>query len=159
MRVKKDSVMTWDDAPDTITPKDLSDILGIGIDNARKIFKEKDFPNISASIIGNIGKADKEAARLYIQGIRIKNNTKEDIFKLIYLELKMINDKLDPKQSYKYENKEIDEKEKLKFEKIWLELNKFGIRTEKELDDAINKMKLLNIGCFVNEVPKSKEKR
>lgn len=154
MRIKKKSVITWEDAPDTITPKELSDILGIGLDSARKIFKEKDFPNIPESVIGNIGKADKEVARLYIQGIKIKNNTKEDIFKLIYMELRKINLKLDTKNCVESKKEDQKEEEIMNMEKLWKELKKFGINNEKELDEAIAKMKLLNIGCFVNKVPK-----
>jgi len=94
MRVDTNPTMRWEDAPDTITPKDLSKILGIGVESARKIFRDKDFPNLSEKIIGNIGKADKDVARLYIQGIKIKNSSKDDILKLIYMELKNINLKL-----------------------------------------------------------------
>ena len=94
MRVKKAPSMTWAEAPDTITPEILAEILGVGQENARKIFDEPDFPKLSKSIIGNIGKADKEAARLYIQGIKFnKNNTKEGLLGMIYLELKRINTK------------------------------------------------------------------
>jgi len=50
-------------------------------------------------------------------------------------------------------------KEKLtKMEKMWKELKKYGIHNEKELDEAIAKMKPLNIGGFVNPLPtKNKE--
>lgn len=106
MRVDTNPTMTWREAPDTITPKDLSNILGIGVESARKIFKDKDFPNISETIIGNIGKADKEVARLYIQGIKSKNNSKDDILKLIYMELKDINLKLNAIQLLYNKNEE-----------------------------------------------------
>ena len=77
MRVETKPTMKWEDAPDTITPNDLAAILGIGIGGARAIFDKDDFPKISKRDIGNIGKADKEAARLYIQGVNIKTNSKE----------------------------------------------------------------------------------
>ncbi len=35
---------------------------------------------------------------------------------------------------------------------IWKELAKDGIHNEKELDEAIKNMKLLNIGGFVNKL-------
>lgn len=95
MRGKNIPTLTWEAAPDTITPKELSQILGIGIEGARNIFDNPDFPKISKADIGNIGKADKEAARLYIQGIKIKANTKESILSMIYFELKRINAKVD----------------------------------------------------------------
>lgn len=95
MRVENTPRMTWDEAPDVISPKELADILGIGIASARKIFDKPDFPKISKSDIGNIGKADKEAAKLYIQGIKIKNNSKEALLSMIYFELKKINSKID----------------------------------------------------------------
>lgn len=91
MRVDNKPTMTWDEAPDTISPKELSKILGIGIVSARNIFDKPDFPKIPKSDIGNIGRADKEAARLYIQGVKIKNNPKETILSMIYFELKRMN--------------------------------------------------------------------
>jgi hypothetical protein len=159
MRTECISDMTWEEAPDTITPKDLAHILGIGIAGARKIFNKKDFPKISESVIGNIGKADKEVARLYIQGISLKRNAKDDMLNLIYLELKQINSKLNSRQNtqtnekdyYENENK-INLKEILmNNETIWKELAKEGIHNEQELDKAIRNMKLLNIGGFVNK--------
>lgn len=32
---------------------------------------------------------------------------------------------------------------------IWKELKKYGIHNEKELDEAIKKINLLNISCFI----------
>ena len=93
MRGECKPTMTWDEAPDTISPKDLSKILGIGINNARNIFDKSDFPKISKLDIGNIGQADKEATRLYIQGIKIKNNSKDALLSMIYFELKKITTK------------------------------------------------------------------
>ena len=88
MRVENVPTMTWAEAPDTISPKELSQILGIGIISARNIFDKPDFPKIPKADIGNIGKADKEVARLYIQGIKInKNNAKESLLSMIYFEL------------------------------------------------------------------------
>lgn len=37
-------------------------------------------------------------------------------------------------------------------EKIWKALAKYGIKTEAELNEAIKKMKPLNIGCMVSPV-------
>lgn len=92
MRVENTPTMTWAEAPDTISPKELSQILGIGIIGARNIFDKPDFPKIPKADIGNIGKADKEAARLYIQGVKInKNNTKESLLSMIYFELRRMN--------------------------------------------------------------------
>ncbi len=39
-----------------------------------------------------------------------------------------------------------------KEKRIWKELAKDGIHNEKELDEAIKNMKLLNIGGFVNKL-------
>lgn len=41
--------------------------------------------------------------------------------------------------------------------RIWKELAKYGIHNEKELDEAIKNMKLLNIGGFVNKLEKNKK--
>lgn len=95
MRVETKATMKWEDAPDTITPKDLAAILGIGIEGARAIFDKDDFPKISKKDIGNIGKADKEVARLYIQGINVKTHPKETLLTMIYFELKKLNSKTD----------------------------------------------------------------
>lgn len=95
MRVEAKATMKWENAPDTITPKDLAAILGIGIEGARAIFDKDDFPKISKKDIGNIGKADKEVARLYIQGINVKTHPKETLLTMIYFELKKLNSKTD----------------------------------------------------------------
>ena len=165
MRVECTPDMTWEEAPDTITPKELSRILGIGIAGARKIFSKNDFPKISESIIGNIGKADKEMVRLYIQGISLKRNEKEDMLNLIYLELKHINSKLNLHQNIeKFDEDYYESKKKINLkeilmnnETIWKELKKYGIHNEKELDDAIKNMKPLNIGGFVNKIPEDQK--
>ena len=95
MRVEAKATMKWENAPDTITQKDLAAILGIGIEGARAIFDKDDFPKISKKDIGNIGKADKEVARLYIQGINVKTHPKETLLTMIYFELKKLNSKTD----------------------------------------------------------------
>lgn len=87
--------MTWEEASDTIRPEDLSKILGIGIISARKIFDKKDFPKISKADIGNQGRADKEAVRLYLQGIKVKEQSQASLLNLIYMELKKLNKNLE----------------------------------------------------------------
>lgn len=113
MRGECKPTMTWKEAPDTISPKELAKILGIGINNARNIFDKPDFPKISKADIGNIGKADKEAARLYIQGIKIKNNSKEALLSMIYFELRKItaNNEIDMLKSDFEKGKESVENE------------------------------------------------
>lgn len=66
MKVKRMPTMSWIEAPDIITPEDLSKILGCGIETSRNKFNEKGFPIIEG--LGNLRKADKEAVRLYLQG-------------------------------------------------------------------------------------------
>ena len=60
MRVEPTPTMKWEEAPDTITPKDLAAILGIGIEGARPIFDKNEFPKISKKDIANIVKEEKE---------------------------------------------------------------------------------------------------
>ena len=43
----------------------------------------------------------------------------------------------------------------MNIENLWKQLKKYGITNEKELDEAIAKMKPLNIGGFVNKVMKN----
>ena len=93
MRKKAIPTMTWEEAPDIIMPKDLANILGIGIENARVIFDKPDFPKISKKDIGNIGKADKEAARLYIQGVNLKKDNKNALLYMILTEIKKLNER------------------------------------------------------------------
>lgn len=91
MKVKKVSTMTWDEAPDTIDPIILAKILGIGIDAAKNKFNEPGFPKIQKKSIGNNDRADKEVARLYIQGISIKDYPEKAILAMILFELKKLN--------------------------------------------------------------------
>lgn len=89
MRKKKEPSMTWEEAPDTIGPEELAKILGIGEPGARNKFDEKGFPRIPG--LGNLRKADKNAARLYIQGINLKTNQKDSIIGLLLFEIKKLN--------------------------------------------------------------------
>lgn len=66
MKTKQTPTLSWQEAPDIISPEDLSKILGCGIATARNKFDETNFPIIKG--LGNLKKADKEAVRLYIQG-------------------------------------------------------------------------------------------
>lgn len=131
MRVEPTPTMKWEEAPDTITPKDLAAILGIGIEGARAIFDKEDFPKISKKDIGNIGKADKEAARLYIQGVRFKTNSKEALLSMIYFELKKLNSKINTEEENVNENK--------------------GCKQEKVCKNDINNAIYSNIRNFNNE--------
>ena len=74
-------------------PEELAKILGIGEPGARKKFDEKDFPRIQG--IGSTRKADKNAVRLYIQGINIRTNQKDAIMSLLLFELKKLNTSLE----------------------------------------------------------------
>lgn len=92
MKKKKQSTMTWENAPDTIGVEELMDILGVGKNYASDMFKSKGFPRIQG--IGTSLKADKEAVRLFIQGFKVKENPKSTMEYMILLELKKLNEKL-----------------------------------------------------------------
>ena len=92
MKTKIEPTMTWEDAPDTITPDELSKILGIGEASARNKFDEKGFPKISG--LGNLRKADKNMARLYLQGVNVNQNQKDTMLGLLLFELKKLNTNL-----------------------------------------------------------------
>lgn len=93
-RKKIFSTLRWDDAPDTVTPEIVSSILGCSKKTAEKYFGENDFP-----CLDKIGlKADKEAARLYFQGFRVKQNPKNCTEQLILLELKKLNSKFEERK-------------------------------------------------------------
>lgn len=85
--------MTWEEAPDTIGIEELQKILGIGKDRASDVFNTKGFPKIAGVGL----KADKEAARLYLQGFRIKENPKGTIDYMILRELKKLNEQIQKK--------------------------------------------------------------
>ncbi len=93
MKKKIEPSMTWEEAPDTIGPDELAKILGVGEPSARNKFDEKGFPRIPG--LGNLRKADKQAVRLYLQGINIKTNQKEAITGLLLFEIKNLNIKLE----------------------------------------------------------------
>ena len=93
MKKKIQPTMTWDEAPDTITPIELAKILGIGEPGARNKFNEKGFPRIEG--LGSNRKADKQAARLYLQCVNIKTNQKDAIISLLLFEIKSLNSKLE----------------------------------------------------------------
>lgn len=94
-KIKKQATMNWDEAPDIIGVEDLMSILGIGKNNAGNIMNRKDFPRIPGNGVGL--KADKQMARLYIQGIKVKDNPKVSIDYMILTELKKINELIEKK--------------------------------------------------------------
>lgn len=102
MKKKIEASMTWEEAPDTIGPDELAKILGVGEPSARNKFDEKGFPRIPG--LGNLRKADKQAARLYLQGINIKANQKEAMTGLLLFELKKLNTNLEEKMKEVQEN-------------------------------------------------------
>lgn len=91
MRVKRQSTMRWEEAPDIISPEDLQKITGLGLQACRQLFDSPNFPAIPKKIIGNVSKADKEAVRMFLQGFNLKNNSKDVLLMMIYNELKKIN--------------------------------------------------------------------
>lgn len=92
-KAKTSTTMTWEEAPDTIGVEELKLILKIGKNHASDIFNSKGFPKIEG--IGTSLKADKEAARLYIQGFKIKENPKNAMEYMILQELKKINKQME----------------------------------------------------------------
>lgn len=102
MKKKKKSTMTWENAPDTVGVEELMEILGIGKNSASNIFNEKDFPKIKG--IGTALKADKEVARLYFQGFKIKENPKIAIDYMILAELKKMNEFIQKREGVTNEN-------------------------------------------------------
>lgn len=111
MRIKKQSTLKWDNAPDVITPDDLVKITGLGIQTCRRLFDTPGFPAFPKELIGNVGKADKEAVRLYLQGFNVKNNDKNTLLMLIYKELHNLNTRdseKNQKNDIQENNEEID---------------------------------------------------
>lgn len=94
MNVKKEATLTWEEAPDTITPEIYAKIRGHSTQWARNKFKKKDFPLIE----GGKQIADKIAVRLYDLGINTKTNAKQGIDFLMLLELQKLNEKLSVKE-------------------------------------------------------------
>ena len=88
MNVKKEITMTFEEAPDTITPEIYAKIRGHSTQWARDKFNQKDFPTIE----GGKQIADKTAVKLYDMGINPKTNPKQSIEFLILLELKKLNE-------------------------------------------------------------------
>lgn len=93
---KVKSTMTWKDAPDIIGIEEIMKILGIGEPAARELFETKNFPKIEG--IGNTRKAEKEAVKLFLQGFKIKENSKISLDYMILLELKKLNNKFEERE-------------------------------------------------------------
>ena len=90
MKVKLEPTLSWEEAPDTIGVEELMKLLGIGKSQASKILKRNDFPRIPDAGL----KADKEATRLYFQGLKVKENQKNTTEYMILLELQKLNRKI-----------------------------------------------------------------
>lgn len=76
---KTESTLKWYEAPDIITPIDLTKILGIGESTAREMFNSKDFPRIKHTGVKQI--ADKQAVRLWCMHIDISADVFKEIIK------------------------------------------------------------------------------
>lgn len=61
---------------------------------------------------------------------------------------KTVTKKVQPKLSE-------EEKIKIRVEKAWKALAKYGIHTEEQLDEAIKNMPPINIGCMVSPLPEA----
>ena len=86
MRVKHEPSLKWEDAPDIITPQILAKIIGISLESARTMFRNKNFPKIP----GEDFKADKIATRLYMQGFSIRTDNKNSLLYMQYIKLEEI---------------------------------------------------------------------
>ena len=86
------STLTWEEAPETITPLDLAKILGIGQTKAREIFNSKGFPRIKG--IGVKQLADKKMAHLWIKGINVSSSNDALLISILDV-LQEINAKLE----------------------------------------------------------------
>lgn len=88
MSKKIEPSMTWNEAPDTITPEILGKILGKHPITTRKYFMMNSFPKIANDFI-----ADKEAVRLWCQGALTKGNNNSSI-SLLIMETRKTNELL-----------------------------------------------------------------
>lgn len=79
--------LKWEDAPDTIGVDELKAILGVGAKAASDIFNQKGFPLIAGAGL----KADKEAAKMFLRGFKIKDNPKIAIDYMILQQLEKVN--------------------------------------------------------------------
>ncbi len=73
--------MKWEDAPDILTPVDLSQILGVGKTVSESMYHQKTFPKIqgTSKLI-----ADKEAVRYWCMGIDVETAIVKKIIEQIY---------------------------------------------------------------------------
>ena len=85
--------LNWEDAPDTIDYNDLAKILGVCPDTAKDIFDARQFPKIKG--LGVKRKADKDIAKLYLQGLYSPETVRDTRQNLILIELQKINEKLE----------------------------------------------------------------
>lgn len=104
-KARNQPTMTWEEAPDVIGVEELMKILGIGKNYSSIIFNKKDFPKIDG--IGTSLKADKQVARMYIQGFSIKQNPKLCIEQMILLELRKLNNNFEERRMNFNEQKAI----------------------------------------------------
>lgn len=90
MNIKKEAVMTWEEAPDVLTLEEYAKVSRIGKKLAEANFKKNDFPLIPGT--ENKQVVDKISARLYNMGISTKSMPKQSLDFLILMELKQINE-------------------------------------------------------------------
>ena len=68
--------MKWEEAPDILTPADLSQILGVGKNVSESMYHIKTFPKIQGT---NKLIADKEAVKYWCMGIDVETAVVKNI--------------------------------------------------------------------------------
>lgn len=84
--------MTWENAPETITPIHLAKIIGVGETTARNIFNRKDFPRIKGTGVKQL--ADKQMAHLWVKGINTSSDNNTLLISILDI-LEKINNKME----------------------------------------------------------------
>ena len=85
--------LSWNDAPDILTPKHLSQLLGVGIKKANEIFNSREFPLLSENVTKR--GAYKYSVAKFL-GIEIEKETSknEDMVKILQQILDTLNQKM-----------------------------------------------------------------
>ena len=93
--------LSWADAPDILTPKHLSQLLGVGIKKANEIFNSREFPLLSENVTKRGAYKYSVAKFLGIEIEKEKKETSrnEDMVKI----LQQILDTLNQKMNYRGE--------------------------------------------------------
>lgn len=97
--------LSWDEAPDILTPKHLAELLGVSTKKANEIFNSREFPILSENV-SKKGAYKYSVAKflgIEIQKEKKENSVNEDVVSILREILDTLNQKMNYREELRYD--------------------------------------------------------